>query len=97
MASKTISNNSSLIALFGLFMGQGFLLGLVLIVLGLTKTIEPFVLISYEYGLVIEGLVVTVLGTLGGVFAPMVIGLIMKDPIRFIICLLYTSPSPRDS
>ena len=85
MASKTISNNSSLIALFGLFMGQGFLLGLVLIVLGLTKTIDPFVLTSYEYGLVIEGLAVTVLGTLGGVFMPIAIGLIMKDPIRFII------------
>ena len=27
----------------------------------------------------------TVLGTLGGVFMPIVIGLIMKDPIRFII------------
>ena len=85
MASKTISNKSALIGLFGLFIGQGFLIGLVLTVLGLTKTIDPFVLISYEYGLVIEGLVVTVLGTLGGVFAPMVIGLIMKDPIRFII------------
>ena len=85
MASKTISNKSSLIGLFGLFMGQGFLIGLVLIVLGLTKSIDPFVLISYEYGLVIEGLVVIVFGTLGGVFAPIVIGLIMKDPIRFII------------
>ena len=85
MASKTISNKSGLIGIFGLFIGQGFLIGLILIVLGLTKTIEPFVLISYEYGLVMEGLVVTVLGTLGGVFAPMVIGLIMKDPIRFII------------
>ena len=50
MASKTISNKSGLIGLFGLFMGQGFLIGLVLIVLGLTKTIDPFVLISYEYG-----------------------------------------------
>ncbi|MDP7002921.1 MAG: hypothetical protein QF911_05065 [Candidatus Thalassarchaeaceae archaeon] len=85
MASKTISNKSGLTSLFGIFIGQGFLVGLILIVLGLTKTIDPFVLTSYEYGLVIEGLAVTVLGTLGGVFMPIVIGLIMKDPIRFII------------
>ena len=43
MASKTISNKSALIGLFGLFIGQGFLIGLVLTVLGLTKTIDPFV------------------------------------------------------
>ena len=85
MTGKTISNKSGLTSLFGIFMGQGFLVGLVLIVLGLTKTIDPFVLTSHEYGLVVEGLVVTVLGTLGGVFMPIVIGLIMKDPIRFII------------
>ena len=85
MTSKKITNKSGLISLFGLFMGQGFLAGLILIILGLTKMIDPFVLTSYEYGLVIEGVAVTVLGTLGGVFMPIVIGLIMKDPIRFII------------
>lgn len=85
MASKTITNNTGMVSLFGLFMGQGFLGGLILILLGLTNTIDPLVLTSYEYGLVIEGVLVTVLGTLGGVFMPIVIGLIMKDPIRFVI------------
>ena len=85
MSSKSISNKSNLTSLFGLFIGQALLGGLVLIALGLTKSIDPFVLTSYEYGLVIEGMVVTVLGTLGGILMPIAIGLIMKDPIRFII------------
>tara|TARA_Y100000591_G_C21825691_1_gene696529 strand:- start:53 stop:577 length:525 start_codon:yes stop_codon:yes gene_type:complete len=85
MDSKSISNKSGLTSLFGIFMGQGLLFGLVLIGLGLTKTIDPFVLTSYEYGLVVEGLAVTVLGTLGGMFLPMVIGLIVKEPVKFII------------
>ena len=55
MTSKTISNKSGLTSLFGIFIGQGFLVGLILIILGLTKTIGPFVLTSYEYGLVLEG------------------------------------------
>ena len=128
MTSKTISNKSGLTSLFGIFIGQAILVGLVIIALGVTRTLDPFVLTSYKYGLVIEGLVVTVAGILGGLLMPIILGLMIKDPIRFIIdedyieavqfgglimkspsfverhpregvssCLLYTSPSPRDS
>ncbi len=85
MTTKTISNKTNLTSLFGLFIGQALLGGVVLILLGLTKSIDPFVLTSYEHGLVIEGLLLTVLGILGGILTSIGIGLIMRDPIRFII------------
>ena len=55
MSSKTVSNKSGFWALIAIFVGQGILVGLIVIVLGLTKALDPFVLTSYEYGLVIEG------------------------------------------
>jgi len=85
VTSKRISNKSNLTGLFALFIGQALLGGLVIIALGLTKSIDPFVLTSYENGLVIEGMLVTVLGIFGGILMPIGIGLIMKDPVRFII------------
>ena len=85
MASKTIPNKSGFVSLFIIFVGQAILGGLAIITLGLTKTLDPFVLTAYEYGLVIEGLVVTVFGILGGLLMPIIIGLLVKDPIRFII------------
>lgn len=85
MASKTISNESGFVSFIILVVGQGILGGLVIITLGLTKTLDPFVLTAYEYGLVIEGLIVTVFGILGGLSMVMIAGLRMKDPVRFII------------
>tara|TARA_B100000575_G_scaffold51139_1_gene37820 strand:+ start:460 stop:984 length:525 start_codon:yes stop_codon:yes gene_type:complete len=86
MASKTISNNEwGFVGLFVFFIGQAILGGLVIIALGVTRTLDPFVLTSYKYGLVIEGLVVTVAGVLGGLLMPIILGLMIKDPIRFII------------
>ena len=85
VTSKRISNKSNLTGLFALFIGQALLGGLVIIALGLTKSIDPFILTSYENGLVIEGMLVTVLGIFGGILMPIGIGLIMKDPVRFII------------
>lgn len=84
MASKTISNNINFIWLFALFLGQALLGGLIIITLGLTNTMEPF-LLNHEYGLVIEGVVITAFGILGGIVGPIMIGLFSKDPIRFII------------
>jgi len=85
VTSKRISNKSNLTGIFALFVGQGLLVGLVIIALGLTKSIDPFVLTSSEDGLLIEGMVVTALALFGGTLTPIVIGLIMKDPVRFII------------
>tara|TARA_B100000035_G_scaffold309229_1_gene315117 strand:+ start:124 stop:714 length:591 start_codon:yes stop_codon:yes gene_type:complete len=85
VTSKRISNKSNLTGIFALFVGQGLLVGLVIIALGLTKSIDPFVLTSSEDGLLIEGMVVTALALFGGTLTPIFIGLIMKDPVRFII------------
>jgi len=85
MSSKTVSNKSGFWALIAIFVGQGILFGLIVIVLGLTKTLDPFVLTSYEYGLVIEGVVLTAFGIIGGITTPLWLGLIIKDPIKFNI------------
>ena len=85
MSSKTVSNKSGFWALIAIFVGQGILVGLIVIVLGLTKTLDPFVLTSYEYGLVIEGVVLTAFGIIGGITTPIWLGLIIKDPIKFNI------------
>ena len=85
MSSKTVSNKSGFWALIAIFVGQGILVGLIVIVLGLTKTLDPFVLSSYEYGLVIEGVVLTAFGIIGGITPPLWRGLIIKDPIKFNI------------
>ena len=85
MSSKTVSNKSGFWALIAIFVGQGILVGLIVIVLGLTKTLDPFVLTSYEYGLVIEGVVLTAFGIIGGITTPLWLGLIIKDPIKFNI------------
>ena len=71
MSSKTVSNKSGFWALIAIFVGQGILVGLIVIVLGLTKALDPFVLTSYEYGLVIEGVVLTAFGIIGGITTPM--------------------------
>ena len=55
---QTIVGFTGLIALFFV---QGFLIGIIAIILGLTQTIDPFVLTSYRYGLVIEGAVILAL------------------------------------
>ncbi|MFL2971068.1 MAG: hypothetical protein ACJZ4M_01670 [Candidatus Thalassarchaeaceae archaeon] len=85
MSSKTVSNNPGFWALIALFVGQGVIVGLIIIILGLTKTLDPFVLTSYEYGLVIEGVIFTAIGIIGGITTPLWLGLIIKDPIKFII------------
>ena len=85
MSSKTVSNKSGFWALIAIFVGQGILVGLIVIVLGLTKALDPFVLTSYEYGLVIEGVVLTAFGIIGGITTPLWLGLIIKDPIKFNI------------
>ena len=85
MSSKTVSNKSGFWALIAIFVGQGILVGLIVIVLGLTKTLDPFVLTSYEYGLVIEGVVLTAFGIIGCIKTPQWLGLIIKDPIKFNI------------
>tara|TARA_B100000459_G_scaffold142821_1_gene103804 strand:+ start:3339 stop:3866 length:528 start_codon:yes stop_codon:yes gene_type:complete len=85
MTSKTISNKLGFIGFIGLFVGQGILAGLIIIILGITKSLEPFVLTSYEYGLVIEGVLITFIGIIGGLTLPLWIGLLMTDPIKFII------------
>ena len=85
MPTKTISNNSGFVGLFVLFVGQSILGGLIIVVLGLTKAIEPFLLTSYEYGLAIEGVAITILGIIGGLIIPFVIGQFTQSPIRFII------------
>ena len=85
MSSKTVSNKSGFWAFIAIFVGQGILVGLIVIVLGLTKALDPFVLTSYEYGLVIEGVVLTAFGIIGGITTPLWLGLIIKDPIKFNI------------
>ena len=85
MSGKTVSNKSGFWALIAIFVGQGILVGLIVIVLGLTKALDPFVLTSYEYGLVIEGVVLTAFGIIGGITTPLWLGLIIKDPIKFNI------------
>ena len=74
MSSKTVSNKSGFWALIAIFVGQGILVGLIVIVLGLTKTLDPFVLTSYEYGLVIEGVILTAIGIIGGITTPLWLG-----------------------
>ena len=44
MSSKTVSNKSGFWALIAIFVGQGILVGLIVIVLGLTKALDPFAL-----------------------------------------------------
>ena len=85
MSSKTVSNKSGFWALIAIFVGQGILVGLIVIVLGLTKALDPFVLTSYEYGLVIEGVILTAIGIIGGITTPLWLALIIKDPIKFVI------------
>ena len=85
MSSKTVSNKLGFWAFIAIFVGQGILVGLIVIVLGLTKALDPFVLTSYEYGLVIEGVVLTAFGIIGGITTPLWLGLIIKDPIKFNI------------
>ena len=85
MSSKTVSNKSGFWALIAIFVGQGILVGLIVIVLGLTKTLDPFVLTSFEYGLVLDGVGLTGFGIIGGITTPLWLGLIIKDPIKFNI------------
>jgi len=85
MSSKTVSNKSGFWPLIVIFVGQGILVGLIVVVLGLTKTLDPFVLTSYEYGLVIEGVILTAIGIIGGITTPLWLGLMIKDPIKFMI------------
>ena len=85
MYKRQVSNKSGFWALIAIFVGQGILVGLIVIVLGLTKALDPFVLTSYEYGLVIEGVILTAFGIIGGITTPLWLGLIIKDPIKFNI------------
>ena len=85
LRTKEISNNSGLFALVLLFVAPEIVAGLIMVVLGFTQTIEPFLLTNYRYGLVIEGAALAVIGAIGGLTISLVIGLQIKNPIKFVI------------
>ncbi len=85
MARKEISNNSGYFGLIALFFGQGFLIGIIAIILGLTQTIEPFVLTSYRYGLVIEGAVILTLDIISVLTWGAWMSTNIHTPIKFVI------------
>ena len=85
MTSKEISNNSGYFGLIALFFVPGFLIGIIAIILGLTQTIDPFVLTSYRYGLVIEGAVILALEIISVLTWGVYISTNIHVPIKFVI------------
>ena len=85
MASKEISNNSGYFGLIALFFVPGFLIGIIAIILGLTQTIDPFVLTSYRYGLVIEGAVILALEIISVLTWGVYLSNNIHVPIKFVI------------
>ena len=81
MTSKKISNGSGFFWIIALFLGQGVAAGVILIILGITQTIEPFLLTSYDNGLVIEGMIILI----GALTSSAWITLFIKHPIKFVI------------
>ena len=82
---KEISNKSGLFALVLLFVAPGVGAGLIMVVLGFTQAIEPFLLTNYRYGLVVEGAALAIIGAIGGLTTSFSIGLLTKSPIKFVI------------
>ena len=85
MQTKEISNKSGLFALGLLFVAPGIGAGLIMVVLGFTQTIEPFLLTNYRYGLVVEGAALVLLGAIGGLTSSLSVILLTKTPIKFVI------------
>lgn len=85
LRTKEISNNSGLFGLVLLFVAPGVGAGLILVVLGFTQAIEPFLLTNYRYGLVVEGAALAISGAIGGLTTSLSIGLLTKSPVKFVI------------
>ena len=85
MTSKKISNDSGFFWIIALFLGQGVAAGVILIILGITQTIEPFLLTSYDNGLVIEGTIILALIIIGALTSSAWITLFIKHPLEFVI------------
>ena len=85
MASKEISNNSGYFGLIALFFVPGFLIGIIAIILGLTQTIDPFVITSHRYGLVIEGAVILALEIISVLTWGVYLSTNIHVPIKFVI------------
>ena len=85
MTSKEISNNSGYFGLIALFFVPGFLIGIIAIILGLTQTIDPFVLTSHRYGLVIEGAVILALEIISVLTWGVYLSTNIHVPIKFVI------------
>lgn len=85
LQTKEISNNSGIFAILLLFVAPGIGAGLIMVVLGFTQAIEPFLLTDYRYGLVVEGAVLAVTGAIGGLTTSLSIGLLTKSPVKFVI------------
>ena len=85
LRTKEISNKSGLFALVLLFVAPGVGAGLIMVVLGFTQAIEPFLLTNYRYGLVVEGAALAIIGAIGGLTTSFSIGLLTKSPVKFVI------------
>ena len=81
MTSKEISNGNGFYWIIAIFLGQGIVAGVILVILGITQTIEPFLLTSYKYGLLIEGAIILI----GALTSSVWITLFIKNPIKFVI------------
>jgi hypothetical protein len=55
LQTKEISNKSGLFALGLLFVAPGIGAGLIMVVLGFTQTIEPFLLTNYRFNNILVG------------------------------------------
>ena len=81
MTSKEISNGNGFYWIIAIFLGQGIVAGVILVILGITQTIEPFLLTSHKYGLLIEGAIILI----GALTSSVWITLFIKNPIKFVI------------
>ena len=85
MTSKEISNGNGFYWIIAFFLGQGVVGSIILIILGITQSIEPFLLTSYKYGLLIEGAIILALIIIGALTSSVWITLLIKNPIKFVI------------
>ena len=85
MTSEEISNGYGFYWIIAIFLGQGVVGSIFLIILGITQSIEPFLLTSYEYGLLIEGAIILALIIIGALTSSVWITLFIKNPIKFVI------------
>ena len=81
MTGKKISNGKGFFWIIAVFLGQGVVASSILIILGITQTIEPLLLTSFNHGLVIEGTIILA----GALTSSALITLFIKHPMEFVI------------